>query len=104
MALDSIAGIERRLRESGGVPVTLHGGSWHGPGLPTYGHIERTAVELDGNRGLGIRIVVTVATGSLPGLELDKMIDVNGTIYRALDVAPIEDGALTQVLLGELAG
>lgn len=104
MALDSIAGIERRLRESGGVPVTMDGGSWHGPGVPTYGHIERTAVELDGNRGLGIRIVVTVATGSLPGLRLDKVLDVGGMTYRSLDIAPIEDGALTQILLGEMPG
>lgn len=102
--MQTVAQLEDLLRRTGGVPVLMDGGSWHGLGVPTYGHLERAAVELDGNRGLGIRIVVTVATGSLPGLRLDKVLDVGGMTYRSLDIAPIEDGALTQILLGEMPG
>lgn len=102
MALETIEDIERRLRDSGGVPVTLDGGSLHGLGVPTYGHLERTAVELEGGLGLGIRIVLTIATGALPGLALDTTPVVDGVTYRARDIAPIDDGALTQVLLAEM--
>lgn len=102
MALDSVEEIERRLRESGGVPVTLDGGSWHGAGVPTYGHLERTAVELDSGLGIGTRIVLTIATGALPGLTLDSTPVVDGVTYRARDNVPIEDGSLTQVLLAEM--
>ncbi|HEX6940896.1 MAG TPA: hypothetical protein VF158_15875 [Longimicrobiales bacterium] len=101
MAIQSIAEIEAMLQVTGGVPVTLDGGSWKGA-EPTYGHLDRTAVELDGGRGYGTRIVLTIPTGALPGLALDKTPVVDGVTYRARDIVPIEDGALTQVLLAEM--
>ncbi|HEX7050178.1 MAG TPA: hypothetical protein VF188_08265 [Longimicrobiales bacterium] len=100
--MQTVAQLEAMLRRTGGVPVTLDGGSWRGPGVPTYGHLERAAVELDGGRGYGTRVVLTIATGALPGLALDATPVVDGTTYRARDIVPIDDGALTQVLLAEM--
>lgn len=100
--MQAVAQLEDMLRRTGGVPVLMDGGSWHGPGVPTYGHLERAAVELSEGRGYGIRIVLTIPTGALPGLAVDRLIDVDGETYRALDTVPIEDGSLTQVLLAEL--
>lgn len=101
MPLETPAQIERRLRYSGGVEVTVGA-------VTSYGHLEKPPVSVLQESGMsgvrGIRKMVTIADGIFAegAVVEDAAITVDGTGYvvRGFLDDENDDGALVHVLLG----
>ena len=77
-------------------------------GISTKGILRRYTEEvLAGQWGvpvLGTGVVLTIQTGSLPGLGIGVLLGTDGRTYKVREYRQIGDGALTEVLLAEAPG
>lgn len=91
--IDFTAELDYMLQDAG-TPVVLGAAS-------TSGLLEGPDEELfETFRVVGAKRSVVIATGSLPGLEVDATVVVGGAPYTVRDYRAINDGALTRLFLG----
>lgn len=95
MPAETVADLERRIKATGGVPVSLGADS-------TYGHEEiadQVAVGSGTVEVVGTAQSVVVPTGALSGIATGAAITVDGASYTVRDHRREEDGKLTRILL-----